>query len=60
MKKTMKYYVVQRIKSGKWVNDSTMFIIQGLTGALKCYSYLRITYPFEKYRIAKGTVLLEF
>jgi hypothetical protein len=54
MGKQMKYYVVQRIKDGKWVNDSMRFFLQGLTGALKCYTYLKITCPNEKYRIAKG------
>ena len=58
MVKSLKYYVVQRIKEGKWVNDSVLYIIQGLTGALKCYSYLRETYPCEKYRIARGTTHL--
>ena len=59
IKKPMKYYVVQKIKDGRWINDSTYFFLQGLTGALKCYSYLRISYPCEKYRIAKGKRLME-
>ena len=58
MDKSLKYYVVQRLKDGKWINDSTRFIIQGLTGALKCYNYLRETCPCEMYRIAKGKTKL--
>jgi len=58
MGKQMKYYVVQRIKDGKWVNYSVRFFLQGLTGALRCYTYLKTAYPNDKYRIAKGKAKL--
>lgn len=58
MEQLLKYYVVQREKEGKWENDSVHFILQGLTGALKCYRYLHETWPCEKYRIAKGKTKL--
>lgn len=44
------------MKDGKWVNYSVRFFLQGLTGALRCYTYLKATYPNDKYRIAKGKV----
>ena len=59
MEKLMKYYIVQKKKNGKWVNHSCRFFIKGLTGALKCYRYLKMNYPNDEYRIAKGKAVLD-
>ena len=59
MDKRMPYYVVQKFENGKWVNSSVRYFLQGLKGALHCFNYLKITYPNNKYRIAKGKDKLE-
>lgn len=49
-----KYFVVQCLENGEWINYSCKYVLKGLDGALKFYKFLRWKNPNWKLRIARG------
>jgi len=50
----LRYFVVQSLDNGEWINYSCRYFLRGLAGALNCYKFARLKKPNLKLRIAKG------
>jgi hypothetical protein len=50
----LRYFVVQALDNGEWINYSYRYVLSGLAGALNCYKFARLKNPNLQLRIARG------